>query len=186
MRPYFASTEFLLSTKGWLTSENLLQEPLASSIKEALEIQGLLTTALEEAYGEPVTVECLRMAEWGSAPELRGLRRDVLIKTGPTVRVTASTLIPAAVLNLHPWLANLGNQPLGESLNSRLAHQRGEFEFKQLDLSAASEAQPSETQPLWVRRYKFSLAGGALLVTETFLPDVLERLGESVAAKSDT
>lgn len=172
----FAPTKLLLS-QSWLSAEDLTEEIISPLAKAALQVRGLLTLALQEAYGKPVSVECLRMSEWADEHEVLGLRRDVILKAGHTHCVTASTLIPANVLKSHPWLAGMGNNPLGETLESRVTHHRGPFEFSQVDLGQIFRLNAPTPQFTWARRYRFFLEGGALLVTEIFLPGVLDRLG---------
>lgn len=174
---HFVPTEFLLSQHHWLSAEELTEQIVSSSIKAALESGGLLTTALQKAYRQPAFVECRRQVQWTDAETVLGLRRDVLINVGETPRVAAATLMPQNVLNLHPWLATMGNNPLGEMLETHARYQRGAFAFTQLDAKLIFHPAPCTATLLWARRYRFSLEGGDLLVTEIFLPGVLDRLG---------
>src|SRR5262249_50872710 len=133
MSPKFVPTELLLSKNHWISSEELTENIINPSIKEALQSDGLLTSALEEVYGKPVSVTCLRQSEWADAPGVLGLRRDVLLKAGDVPVVAASTLIPSSVLDSHPWLAELGDKPLGAALKNRGHFWRGPFEFMRMD-----------------------------------------------------
>lgn len=184
MLPSFVPAKLLLS-KDWLSSEDLTEEIVSPSIKAALQVPGLLTLALQDVYEEPVSVECVRQSvgpsDQNAAQEPPGLRRDVILKAGNTPCVTASTLMPSSVLKLHPWLGKLGNKPLGESLEQRVPHRRGEFEFAQVDLHLTFPLEPPSVHFIWARRYRFSLEGGDLLVTEIFLPGVLGRLAQGLA-----
>ncbi|HEY6402277.1 MAG TPA: chorismate lyase, partial [Blastocatellia bacterium] len=156
-----------------------------SSIKESLQFNGLLTAALGQAYGMPVSVTCLRQTEWvaerADARGILGLRRDVLLKTGDIAVVTASTLMPSSVLDVHPWLANLGDKPLGEALKNHGHFWREPFEFMRIDADLVfrpgQPGQPGQsalpaTPFLWARRFRFALESGDLLVTEIFFPGV--------------
>jgi chorismate-pyruvate lyase len=172
----FVPLDLLLSTSNWLTSDDLTTDVILPSIKAALEIPGLLTAAISNVYGKPVSVECLRLSEWAGARGILGLRRDVLLKVDGAPVVAASTLMPSTVLDAAPWLAALGGNALGETLERRVAHQRGDFEYREIDAKLILRPAAEERQHTWARRYRFTLKGGDLLVTETFLPGVLDRL----------
>lgn len=173
----FVPTELLLSTNHWLSATELIEPLVSTTIKAALQGDGLLTFALKRAYGEPATVECRRQTDWTDGQPGVGLRRDVLIKAGETPCVAAATLMPPKVIERHSWLTTMGNNPLGEMLEKYVAYQREAFEFKQLEASLIFPASTSTTSRLWARRYRFSLEEGSLLVTEIFFPGVLDRLG---------
>ena len=176
MSPNFATTKLLLSESCWLSSEDLTEQIAPPSIKAALQLNGLLTSALQEAYGASVSVECVRQSEWADDQRVLGLQRDVLLKVDDAPCVAASTLMPSNVINIHPWLAGLGNRPLGEMLEARVRHQRGAYEFAQIDANLVFQNTPGIVQSPWARRYRFSLEGGDLLVMEIFYPGVLDRL----------
>ncbi|HZS10102.1 MAG TPA: chorismate lyase [Blastocatellia bacterium] len=172
----FVPTKLLLSEKHWLSSEGLTERIFSPSARAALQFKGLLTSALREVYGKPVSVECLRQSEWAEGGETLGLRRDVMLKAGDTPCVTASTLMPSSVIKVCPWLASLGNRPLGEALKNRVRHRRGPFEFTRLDADLVFRCAPPPARFAWARRYRFTLESGDLLVTEVFFPGVLDRL----------
>ena len=173
----FVPTELLLSKIHWMSSEDLTEHVINPFIKATLQFNGLLTAALGEAYGAPVSVTRLRQSEWADAQGSLGLRRDVLLKAGDVPCVAASTLIPSSVLDAHPWLANLGDKPLGEALKNHGYFWRGPFEFTRIDADLIFQPAPPTTQFVWSRRFRFALESGALLVTEIFFPGVLDRLG---------
>jgi len=173
----FVPTDFLVSTDHWLSGEALTEDLVPPAIRKALQCDGLLTSALQKAYGLPSSVECRRQIAWVDAQANIGLRRDVLIKTGETIRVVAATLIPQDILARYPWLAMMGNNPLGEMLEKNGSYQRGAFEFTQIKAEFIFPSLSYSGLSLWARRYRFFLADDHLLVTEIFFPDVLERLG---------
>ena len=176
MHTNFIPTELLLSKTHWMSSEELTEHMISPSIKAALEFNGLLTAALGEAYAKPVSVTCLRQSEWAGARGILGLRRDVLLKAGDVSVVAASTLMPAGVLDAYPWLAHLGDKPLGEALKNQGHFWRGPFEFMRIDADLLFQPAPRATTYLWARRFRFTFDSGALLVTEIFFPGVLDRL----------
>jgi chorismate-pyruvate lyase len=171
----FVPTELLLSKSRWLSSEDLTERIISPSIKAALQFNGLLTSALEEVYGKPVSVTCLRQSEWADAHGVLGLRRDILLKAGDDLCVAASTLMPSSVLDIHPWLARLGDKPLGKALKNRGHYRRGPFEFMPIDADLIFQPAPPTTKFVWARRYGLMLESGDLLVTEVFFPGVLDR-----------
>jgi chorismate-pyruvate lyase len=173
----FVSTEFLLSNDGWFSAEAFAERHVPPLIRPGLQTDGLLTSALQRAYGLPSSVEFRRHFDWVEGQAGTGLRRDVLIKTGETVRVVAATLMPHQILAHHPWLATMGNNPLGEMLEKHARYRRGDFEFTQLNAKLISPSPADSASSLWARRYRFFLADHHLLVTEIFLPGALERLG---------
>jgi chorismate-pyruvate lyase len=177
MSPNFVPTELLLSKSLWLSSEDLTEPVIGPHIKAALQFNGLLTSALGEVYGEPVSVNCLRQSEWADGQGIAGLRRDVLLKAGDVSVVAASTLMPSSVLDVHPWLANLGDKPLGEALKNHGHFWREPFEFMRIDADLIFQPAPAEAPFVWARRFRFKLDIDALLVTEIFFPGVLDRLG---------
>lgn len=172
----FAPTELLTAKHGWLKVEDLTEPIIAPSHKEMLLYQGVLTMALKNAYGQSVKVERLRQREWTDAEGSPGLRRDVFLKIGATPYVAASTFMPAKVIAAYPWLATLGNTPLGEALEERTRYQRSPFEFRQLAVNTVFPTAPENNELTWARRSWFIFASSELLVMEAFFPDVLDRL----------
>lgn len=170
----------MLSKSRWLSSEDLTEQIINPSVKAALQFKGLLTSALEEVYGKPVSVTCLRQSEWADARGALGLRRDILLKAGDAPCVAASTLLPSGVLKLYPWLAKLGDKPLGETLNNRGHYRRGSFEFIRIEADLVFQPSPPSTQFVWARRSRLMLESGDLLVTEVFLPGILDRLSSEL------
>lgn len=177
MSPNFVPAELLLSKNLWLSSEDLTEHIVSPYIKAALQFNGLLTSALAEAYGELVSVTCLRQSEWADARGILGLRRDVLLKAGDIPVVAASTFMPSSVLEVHPWLAKLGDKPLGEALKNHGHFWREPFEFIRIDADLIFRPAPDAAPFVWARRFRFKLDVDALLVTEIFFPGALYRLG---------
>jgi chorismate-pyruvate lyase len=174
----FLPTDLLVSKNLWISSESLAEEVIASSIREALQFNGLLTSALEEAYHRPVSVTCLRQSEWTGLRGVLGLRRDVLLKAGDVSVVAASTLMPSSVLDGRPWLAKLGDKPLGEALKNHGHFWREPFEFMRIDADLIFQSAPPAAKHLWARRFRFTFESGDLLVTEIFFPGVLDLLSQ--------
>gem|GEM_PF-1005706 len=173
---YFVPLDWLLSANGWLSSEDLTNQMASPAVRAALEFKGVLTTALKGVYGRPVLVECLRQTDWIDPQGMVGLRRDVFLKVDDRPCVAASTLMPANVIERYPWLANLGNRPLGEMLENHARYRRGAFEFTQVDANPIFRLMNGTVQYTWARRCRFSLDVGDLRVMEAFLPGLLDRI----------
>lgn len=176
----FVPIEFLLSADHWFSAEELTEQTISPAMATALQADGLLTLALQKAYGLTSSVEFRRNAAWADEQSEVGLRRDVLIKTGETVRVAAATLMPQQILARYPWLSTMGDNPLGEMLEKNADYRRGDFEYTQLKAELIFPSPPDSGLLLWARRYRFFLANSFLLVTEIFLPGVLECLGKAL------
>lgn len=109
-----------------------------------------------------------------------GRVREVLMGCGDARWLFAQTLIPEATLAAHPWLARLGERPLGDALFSRDDVERGDFLFARIEpATPLGERVVGETAwrgpaSLWARRSYFFVAGLPLLVNEVFLPGLFE------------
>jgi chorismate--pyruvate lyase len=110
----------------------------------------------------------------------RALLRDVFLYCGETPLVFAHSVLPDASLH-GTWqaLGRLGNRPLGAALFSNPQVRRTPLRFKKLNprhelyrLACAALTNPPAS--LWARRSVFYLEGRPILVTEVFLPGILE------------
>lgn len=107
------------------------------------------------------------------------LIREVLLLCGDTPLVFAHTAMPLTGLS-GPWapLAHLGNRPLGAALFANPRVQRHPLETRRLDARhplyrAAVRHLVAPPASLWARRSRFTLHDHSILVTEVFLPAVL-------------
>lgn len=119
-------------------------------------------------------------AAWIGLPRRRhAITREVFLHCGPTPVVFARSVFPAAGLR-GPWrfLRGLGCRPLGEEL-----FQRPGIERRIIGVAGLRPGHPlygkawsAATGParLWARRSLFVSKGVPLLLTEVFLPAVLE------------
>jgi len=110
----------------------------------------------------------------------RALLRDVFLYCGETPMVFAHSVLPAASLH-GAWqsLGRLGDKPLGAMLFSNPRVRRTPLRFKKLNprdalYRFASAVLPEPPASLWARRSVFTLQGKPILVTEVFLPGILE------------
>ena len=116
----------------------------------------------------------------GVRPRELALLREVYLYCGATPVVFAHSVLPRRGLR-GPWqaLTRLGSKPLGAALFANPVVRRMPLQFKKLNAHhelyrracRLLEAKPSH---LWARRSVFSLRGSPILVTEVFLPGILE------------
>lgn len=106
--------------------------------------------------------------------------REVILNCGQRPLVFAHTVLPNAGMR-GPWhaLANLGNRPLGAALFADPRIERFPLYFRHLNRHhplhrAAVRATGPLPAMLWGRRSLFALLGQPILVTEVFLPEVLQ------------
>lgn len=114
-----------------------------------------------------------------NGPQL-SIIRDVVLSCAGRALVFAHSVIPMAGID-GPWrdLTRLGNRPLGEALFSDPLIKRSPLEFRRLHarhplyrLAIAHTREKPST--LWARRSVFERQGYPILVTEVFLPELLE------------
>jgi chorismate--pyruvate lyase len=110
----------------------------------------------------------------------RALLRDVYLYCGETPVVFAHSVMPEKSLR-GSWqaLGRLGDKPLGAELFSNPRVRRTPLRFKKLHrhhelYRAASRMLPDPPAHLWARRSLFFLHRRPILVTEVFLPGILE------------
>ncbi len=109
------------------------------------------------------------------------LVREVALVAGNKPRVFAHSVLPKRSLR-GDWhgFGRLGNKPLGEALFANPKVQRAPFQYKKLrrqhPLYQKAIQHCDHTVPfLWARRSVFSLKCVSILVTEIFLPAILEK-----------
>ncbi len=104
-----------------------------------------------------------------------GLFREVELCCADQVWVFAQTVIPDSTLCVHPWLAELGDASLGETLHELSGVERSSYEYAWLPAAerlSARALREADLAPagLWARRSRIRLRGAPLLVQEVFLP----------------
>jgi len=118
-----------------------------------------------------------------TAQDRLALVRDVVLKVDGTPVIYAHTVLALKhARHPWPWLGRIGQRPLGSILFTRHDIRPGPHHYQNLDrrhpLYRASAAWcHGETLPLGLkaRRARFFLEGSPLLVTEVFLPALLDR-----------
>lgn len=116
----------------------------------------------------------------GLKPQRKALVREVFLCCNGQPAVFAHSVLPCESLQ-GEWqgLARLGSKPLGAALFSDPKVKRTPLEFNKLSANhalykVAQQHLGSITEQLWARRSVFFLGASMILVTEIFLPQVLE------------
>jgi len=166
-----------------LKSRLNIPDNAASWIYEA----GSITQRLRNYYGPRVRVQVLKN-HWQRAfiseskllkthPEKYILTREVLLYADDIPLVLARTIIPERTIgSAQQNLSHLGNRPLGEVIFSYPRLERLALEITQV---ASSSWKPSVQhltqvdQEIWGRRTIYAIHHHPLLVSEFFLPEIL-------------
>ncbi|MDD5365293.1 MAG: chorismate lyase [Gallionellaceae bacterium] len=157
--------------RPWLTNHGSLTQLLRERFTE------FNVRQLRQAIALPFFDES---APLGLRRHERAMVREVLLRSAETALVYAHTVIPPASLR-GPWrkLAGLGNQSLGGTLFADPRVERFPLAYRRIDrrnplYHAATPYLDNPSGSLWARRSLFALAGHRLMVTEVFLPTVLQ------------
>jgi chorismate--pyruvate lyase len=174
----------------WLPAERLGQLEVEAPLRSWLIGKGLLTQRIKEAcgarYGRKLVHQWpgpldLALQSSLKVADTTGMFREVALCCSEEPWVLTQTVVPDSTLSLHPWLAELGEASLGETLNDLTGVERSAYEYARLppeealrtqhSLARASRAAAgSAGEPLWARRSRIRLRGAPLLVREVFLP----------------
>ena len=181
----------LLDSPQWLPAERLGQMSMDTQLRPWLIGKSLLTLRLKSVCGERFGLRLVH--QWTGlldsshqailqSRDSAGFFRDVEMCCGEQVWVFAETVIPDSTLSLHPWLAELGDAALGETLSDLKGIERSPYEYAWLPREEALSTralQGAEVKPagLWARRSCFELRGAPLLVQELFMPGMGGVLG---------
>jgi chorismate--pyruvate lyase len=168
----------------WLPAERFGQATVDAQLRAWLIGKGLLSLRMKAVCGERFALRLVDQwtgllgAAHKSALRIEdnaGLFRDVEMCCAEKVWVFAQTVVPDSTLCAHPWLAELGDSPLGETLSDLSGVERGAYEYAWLpaeDAVTARALRDAEIKPagLWARRSRVTLRGAPLLMHELFLP----------------
>jgi chorismate--pyruvate lyase len=173
-----------LESIQWQPAERLGQLAVDAHIRSWLIGKGLLTMRVKQACGERYVLRLVD--QWtgllnaGHKAALRcednaGLFRDIEMCCGDNVWVFGQSVVPDSTLSAHPWLAELGDLELGETLNDLSGVERSSYEYAWLPLSELATARAlreAQIKPagLWARRSRITLRSAPMLIQELFLP----------------
>lgn len=168
----------------WVPAERLGQLSVEAPLRAWLIGKGLLTQRLRARHGDRYTHQVLE--QWSgqleqghrstlSVTDDTGLFRDVSMCCGDQAWVFERTITPDSTLCAHPWLAELGDSALGETMSDLAAVDRGAYEYAWLPAEGPLPTRALRDAGLapvglWGRRTRVKLRGAPLLVHEVFLP----------------
>jgi chorismate--pyruvate lyase len=173
----------LLPLDLWMPGTGLLRG-MPAALAAWLTEPGLLTARIAAISGAPHGLRVLdqrlgflsrEQQALLAAPATSCLVREVELTARGQAWIFAQSLVPDHTLELHPWLAELGDSSLGQTLDAIAGLERGPFEFAPLPrahplATRALAGHDHEPDLVWARRSWFALRGRRLLVHEVFLP----------------
>ena len=170
-----------LIAKAWETEPDFAGRQPSDLIYSWLKEPGLLTARMRAQCDNDFRLEVIhdnaRHKDQGA--DQGELHRQIILWCDKQPCIFAETSIPAKTAATHPWLRELGDEPLGERLQSQPDVSRSLFVYALVDLDRLPTqlADCGETE-LWARRSDFYIGEDLLTVTEIFLPGVT-RCGNS-------
>ncbi len=179
------------SSTRWFSPSQSLKTTIDPSILCWLEDEGSLTERLKIFCPQQFSVEVLT-EEWVKPESSEALlldipqQQDVLLrqvhlKCNNQLCVYARSIIPAATLQgKHEKLLHLGNKPLGEYLFANPTLKRSRIEWRKLThdsplFSTAMSGIAHSNHAIWGRRSLFQIDAKSLLVSEFFLPVLIQQ-----------
>lgn len=158
------------------------RERVPAALEPWLAEPGLLTARVRAACGAATRLRMLRLDPAPLDPHIARrlgvddaacLLREIEFTCGARRWIFAQTVLPQSSVQRHPWLRELGDKALGESLNAAKDVRREPLEYFELHgnhpLAQAAGADES-TSSLWARRAVYRLGEWPILVQEVFLP----------------
>lgn len=141
---------------------------------------GLLTARVRAACGDGTQFRMLRLQSAPLSPELQArlgvtdatcLLREVEFSCFGVRWIFAQSAFPDSTVARYPWLRDLGETPLGESLRGVAGVERDPLEYAQLPAGHALRGSATEdgSTALWARRAVYRLGGAPIVVQELFL-----------------
>jgi chorismate--pyruvate lyase len=158
--------------------QNWLKTPSSLTAKLKDLCPNLEVVVLSEKWEVPMVNEAQQL---GLEIDQEVWVRCVFLKCHDRFWIYARTVIPDLSPN-NPWqeLQNLGNKPLGEILFDMPSVKRSAFEFSKDSLAIWPHLMDNlqdktlAQKPGFARRSSFKQKGAPLLLTEVFLPSLLE------------
>ena len=190
MQRYSLTANSLLFNREplWLENRQGLRHKLPVDVQSWAYESGSLTRRLRSRYGDAVAVNVL-LQRWGkpflserrllALPEHGySLIREVLLHVNGKPLILARTIIPVGTIKAaNSNLSHLGSRPLGEIIFSYPKLERIAMDValvKPATWTPSAIAVAVIDQALWGRRTVYGIAHKHMLVSEFFLPAVLE------------
>ncbi len=184
-----ASKSFLFNREPlWLENRSCTRHTLPENVQSWVYEPGSLTQRLRDYYGDAIGVKIL-LQQWNTPflSERRllklhenkySLTREVLLHADGEPLILARTIIPASTIKVAKSnLAHLGSRPLGEVIFAYPKLERIEMDVTLINPPTWTQSAIAEAhidQPIWGRRTVYAIAQRQMLVSEFFLPKVLE------------
>jgi chorismate--pyruvate lyase len=184
-----ATKSFLFAQEPkWLENRPGIRHRLPESVQSWTYEPGSLTQRLRNFYGNTVAVKIL-FHQWRTPflterrllklPEHAcNLTREVLLHANGKPLILARTIIPARTITVaHRNLSHLGTRPLGEVIFSYPKLERMEMDVTLIEPATWSPSAIIEAginQQIWGRRTVYAIQQQQMLVSEFFLPEVLD------------
>ena len=165
----------------WLPFDDC-RERVPAALTPWLAEPGLLTARVRAACGTATRLRLLRLEPAPIDPRVARrlgvedetcLLREIEFTCGARRWVFAQSVLPQSTVRRHPWLRDLGDNGLGESLSAVEDVRREPLEYCELHHGHPLARAAGATEPagaLWARRAVYRLAGQPILVQEVFLP----------------
>jgi chorismate--pyruvate lyase len=144
---------------------------------------GLLTSRVRAQCGASARLRLLRLEPAPLDPAIAHrlgvddamcLLREIEFTCGARRWVFAQSVFPESTVRRHPWLRDLGERGLGESLSAVDDVRREPLEYQELrtghPLARAALPESTDAVSVWARRAVYRLGGPPILVQEVFLP----------------
>ena len=172
----------------WVENRSGIRHTLPENVQSWTYEPGSLTQRLRDYYGDAVGVKVL-LQQWNtpflSERRLLKLRdnrysliREVLLHADGKPLILARTIFPANTVKIAKSnLSHLGSRPLGEVIFSYPKLERIEMDVTLINQTTWTQPAIAEghiDQPIWGRRTVYAIAHRQMLVSEFFLPGVLE------------
>ncbi len=167
---------------AWVTLDECLDRAPAA-LHPWLAEPGLLTALVRRACGCETQFRLLHvehsplsatLAHRMGVADAGCLVREIEFSCGSARWVFAQSVFPDSTVRQHPWLAELGNVALGESLLGQPEVSRQPLEYREI---AADEelavAAGGLDRPAWARRAVYRLSMAPIMVQEVFLPALI-------------
>jgi chorismate--pyruvate lyase len=168
--------------RAWLALDACAAR-VPAALRPWLEEPGLLTARVRAACGPATGLRLLKLEPAPIDPCVRhrlgvedatGYVREIEITCGATRWIFAQSIFPRSTVQQYPWLRELGDNGLGESLSAIEDVRREPLEYIELpdghELAVAAGVAAPRGASLWARRAVYRLAGRPILVQEVFLP----------------
>lgn len=180
----------LAHSSHWLKNHIHTRQRLPANVQSWIFETGSLTQRLRSHYGNRFGVKILLQCWHKPFIDERQLLalpdhhytliREVLLQADNVPLILARSIIPQATISVaHRNLSHLGTRPLGEVIFAYPNLQRRVLELTQVPTqcwSQYSQANFPLHQPIWGRRTVYAIPAEPLLVSEFFMPAVLDLL----------